>query len=250
MSPEKPVKKLVLTKGGAPGTVTKRDAENLHRRGPSRHNADIVGFLRGKRIFRVPYSERLAKKLDAEIPEVEVTKRERGEKRKEVLGREERPRALNWGELPVKQAIVWKARRIKGIEEGELVRWLVEDLAKDERSRWFQRGDAGEIKAVISELESDDHIFRADGRIYPGSDLDLGGRSPYDIEAGPYPAIRFMHSLAERRGRVALGTLDEKVRAKNWASSRGAVENMVERAAGWGILSEVEENTYEAGRMI
>jgi len=244
------IKKLVLPKGGAPGTVTKRDAENLHRIGPSRDNADIVGFLRGKRIFRVPYSERLAKRLDAKIPEVEVTKRERGERRREVLGREERPRVLKWGDLPVKQAIVWKARQLYGVDEDSLIPWLIEDLASDERTRWFTWGDLDEIYSVIGELESDDHVFRGNGKIYPGAELDLEGKSPYDIEAGPYPAIRLMKSLAERRGRVSFRRIDDRLREKNWASSRNAVENMVSRAVEWGILKEVEENTYEAGRAI
>jgi len=244
------IKKLVLPKGGAPGTVTRRDAENLHRVGPDRDNADIVGFLRGKRIFRVPYSERLAKRLGAKIPEVEVTKRERGEKRREVLGRKERPRALRWGDLPVKQAIVWKARQLYGVDEDSLIPWLIEDLASDERTRWFTWGDLDEIYSVIGELESDNHIFKGDGKIYPGSELDLEGRSPYDIEAGPYPAIRLMRSLAERRGRVSFGRIDDQVREKGWASSRSAVENMISRGVEWGILKEVEENTYEAGRAI
>jgi len=244
------IKKLVLPKGGAPGTVTKRDAENLHRVGPDGDNADIVGFLRGKRIFRVPYSERLKKRLDAKIPEVEVTKRERGEKRKEILGKKKRPRALRWGDLPIKQAIVWKARQLHGVDEDDLIHWLIEDLASDERTRWFTWGDLDEIYSVINELDSDDHVFKGDGKIYPGADLDLGGESPYDIEAGPYPAIRLMRSLAERRGRTSFSRIDDRLRDKKWASSRNAVENMASRAVEWGILKEVEENTYEAGRAI
>ena len=56
--------------------------------------------------------------------------------------------------------------------------------------------------------------------------------------------------MAERRGRTSFSRIDDRLRDKKWASSRNAVENMVSRAVEWGILKEVEENTYEAGRAI
>lgn len=239
------IKKYVLPEGGSPGTVRQKDLENLHRAGASRSNAEIVLFRGGKRIARVPYSDRLANRLGAKIPEVQVTKRERGEVEREVLGKTERPKALHWGEIPVKQALYWKVQKIKGIKREELINWVINDLAKDERRRWF--GETDYVEYILDEMEEDHNIFVGDGEVYPGADLSLGDESPYDIEPGPYPVIKLMRDMAERRGRVAIATLDEKIRNKGWARYRKGIENLAERAVRVGILSEVEEDTYEAG---
>ncbi|KXB08504.1 hypothetical protein AKJ56_01115 [candidate division MSBL1 archaeon SCGC-AAA382N08] len=246
------IKKYVLPEGGSPGTVRQKDLENLHRTGASRSNAEIVLFRAGKRIARVPYSERLANRLGAQIPEVQVTKRERGEVKREILGRPTRPRALYWGELPVKQAVFWKVQEMEGISVEELVDWLIDDLAKDERRRWFwrQERDIEDIKINLGEMREDHYLFIGEGEVYPGSELSLEGESPFDIEPGPYPPIKFMRKLAEKRGRVSLATMDEKIRGKGWASCRHAVKNMAERAVKVGILNKVEEDTYETGREI
>jgi len=239
------LKKYVLPEGGSPGTVRQKDLENLHREGASSSNAEIVLFRGGKRIARVPYSDRLANRLGAKIPEVQVTKRERGEVEREVLGKTERPKALHWGEIPVKQALYWKVQKIKGIKREELINWVINDLAKDERRRWF--GETDYVEYILDEMEEDHNIFVGDGEVYPGADLSLGDESPYDIEPGPYPVIKLMRDMAERRGRVAIATLDEKIRNKGWARYRKGIENLAERAVRVGILSEVEEDTYEAG---